>query len=446
VCPYLESFGAYPRKYAREIYNNAAIVMGARTANALINSCSLCGLCATVCPEDFGMHELCQPARKDMVRQGKMPPSAHEFALQDMAFSLGDDFFMARHASATRRSSHLFFPGCQLCASSPGQVEDVYGHLCSTIEGGVGLMLGCCGAPAYWAGRQEDFDQILAVWQQQWESLGQPPLILACATCYQMFQTHWPAVPIQSLWETLERVGLPTKNRYVPSGPLAVHDPCTTRAVPAVQAAVRRLLKVLGVETTELPLGRATTECCGYGGLMQNANPSLAREVVRRRAALSSHDYLAYCAMCRDNLAQGGKRALHLLDLLFADPQYPDPAARPRPGWSPRRENRARLKAALLEKHWQQAPSAVQAYRSIILRIAPTVQERLEERRILAEDLKQTIAHAEAGGPKLRHPDTGRFRAAFRPRHVTFWVEYAPDGHAFIVYNAYAHRMEVSRS
>ena len=61
--------------------------MGSRQANKLINSCSLCGLCEAVCPEDFAMQTLCLEARKDMVQKGKMPPSAHEFALLDMAFS-----------------------------------------------------------------------------------------------------------------------------------------------------------------------------------------------------------------------------------------------------------------------------------------------------------------------------------------------------------------------
>jgi len=71
VCPYLERFGAYPRKYAREIYNNESIVMGVRQANKLINSCSLCGLCETVCFHDFAMRDLCLTARQSMVRRGQ---------------------------------------------------------------------------------------------------------------------------------------------------------------------------------------------------------------------------------------------------------------------------------------------------------------------------------------------------------------------------------------
>ncbi|MFZ1984962.1 MAG: pyridine nucleotide-disulfide oxidoreductase/dicluster-binding protein, partial [Desulfatitalea sp.] len=372
VCRYLEKFGAYPRKYAREIYNNESIVMGTRTANLLINSCSLCGLCETVCPEDFAMQDLCLQTRQSMVASGKMPASAHEFALEDMAFSQSKAFCLARHAPGTASSSYLFFPGCQLCASSPGQATALYAHLRATL-GDVGLMLGCCGAPAQWAGREPAFAQIQADWQTQWEALGRPQLLLACSTCYQMFRDHRPQVPIQSVWETLAAVGLPKAAGNTPAAPLALHDPCTTREAPHIQAVVRQLLASLGVVAAELSLGRAETECCGFGGLMQNANPEIAREVARRRAALSGHDYLTYCAMCRDSLAAVGKRTLHLLDLLFAPAQEPDPAGRPRPGWSQRRENRARLKADLLEGLWGESSSHGEEYRRIRLQMAPGV-------------------------------------------------------------------------
>ena len=72
-----------------------------------------------------------------------------------------------------------------------------------------------------------------------------------------------------------------------------------------------------------LKLGRGETECCGFGGLQQNANPGAISEVARRRGQRSPRDYLTYCAMCRDSLASADKRALHLLDLLFPDPRVP---------------------------------------------------------------------------------------------------------------------------
>ena len=82
ACVYLQKYKGYPRVYARQMYNNAAIVKGLHLANNLINGCALCGQCEELCPENFSMAELCLSARQDMVERGVMPPSAHEFALR----------------------------------------------------------------------------------------------------------------------------------------------------------------------------------------------------------------------------------------------------------------------------------------------------------------------------------------------------------------------------
>jgi Fe-S oxidoreductase len=444
VCAYLDHFGAYPKKYAREIYNNESIVFGTRQANKLINSCSLCGLCEEVCPHDFAMQDLCLEARKSMVHRGKMPPSAHEFTLLDMEFSRSDRFALARHQPGHTTSAHVFFPGCQLCASAPGQVRRVYDHLCGSFADGTGLILGCCGAPAWWAGEEASFQKEVDAFRNKWVSLGQPKVILACSTCYKMFKENLAEIPILSLWKTLEQIGLPQTEGHPVVSPLTIHDPCTTRREPEIQQSIRKLIGLLNRPVEELRLSREKTECCGYGGLMQDANPALAMEVVARRVKESELDYVTYCAVCRDNLAAAGKRTLHLLDLIFPDPADKDPASRKRPGWSQRQENRARLKDTLLNELWGEECAKMEDHRKIVLHVAREVQALLEERRILIEDLQKVIHHAETTGAKLIHPKTGHFKASFKPYKVTFWVEYSPSGDGCIVHNAYSHRMEVS--
>ncbi len=441
VCPYLEAFKGYPKKYTREIYNNESIVMGSRQANKLINSCSLCGLCQTVCPENFAMQDLCLQARHSMVRRGKMPPSAHEFALLDMAFSQGERFHMARCEPGIERSSFVFFPGCQLSATRPNQTALVYDHLRKHLDGGVGLMLGCCGAPAHWAGRKTLFHEQIDRFQKSLRKLGKPRVVAACATCCLMLQENLPETEIVSLWEVLSDT-IPPKLQFRPKTPLAIHDPCTTRNDEKSQSAVRRLLDHLAVPFTELELGRDKTECCGFGGLMQNANPILAREVINRRAAQSRSDYLAYCAMCRDSLAGVGKRVIHLLDLFFPLGGG-DPAAAPRIGWSERQENRARLKVRLLKMIWGEESDRMEQHQSIKLKMDSEVRELLDRRRILDEDVQKVIHHARETGDRLFHPETGRYKASFNPYKTTFWIEYTPHDDGYEIHNAYAHRMEV---
>ena len=97
------------------------------------------------------------------------------------------------------------------------------------------------------------------------------------------------------------------------------------------------------------------TQCCGFGGLADNAHTELASVTTARRAAQSENDYVATCAMCRDRLARTGKRTYHLLDLLFPG-ELDDPAVRPDPGFSNRHEARDYLRRQLLTTVWNEAP------------------------------------------------------------------------------------------
>lgn len=440
ACAYLAHYGAYPKRYVREIYNNLSIVMGMRHANKMINSCSLCGMCREVCPNGLNMGEICRAARQLMVRTGKMPPSAHEFALRDFRFSTGDRFVLHRHQPGFTSSSVLFFPGCQLSASKPQYVQKLYELLCGKIPGGVGLSLGCCGAPAQWAGAEELFRETLANLEQEWRALGSPRVITGCPTCYSIFRQEMPAVEVETIWTVLDRLEV-VGERAGTGRPLvlAVHDACTTRQDQELQDCVRRIATQLGHQVVELERSRLTTDCCGYGGLMSFANREVARQVRRRRVEEHEADYLVYCAMCRDNYAKEGKKVFHLLDLLFGDPALT--GAEKGPGFSKRQENRAKLKQSLLQEMWGETVTGEQA--GVKLIIPERVQELLEERMILEEDLQAVIAYAESTGNKFKHTENNTFIAYFRPVTVTYWVEYSPQGDGFLIHNAYSHRLQI---
>jgi hypothetical protein len=86
----------------------------------------------------------------------------------------------------------------------------------------------------------------------------------------------------------------------------------------------------------------------------------------------------------------------------------------------------------------------MEEHKKIALHMTPEVKERLEERRILIDDVQRVIHYAENSGDVLVHPATGHRKASFKPYQVTFWVDYTKneDG-GYIVHNACAHRMSV---
>ena len=442
ACEYLAHYRAYPKRYVREVYNNLSIVMGIHHANTMINSCNLCGLCEQICPANLNMGEVCQEARRIMVEKGKMPPSAHDFALRDMQFSNSDKFALNKHQPGFTSSNHVFYPGCQLAASSPQYVEQVYSFLSEKLAGGVGLMLGCCGAPASWAGQEGLYQETVRNIELNWRSLGSPRIITACPTCYSLFKRNLSNAPVENLWTLFDQIGLPdcVGSADVPKT-LAIHDSCTTRQETQMQNSVRNIVCKLGHQIEELPLNRDNTLCCGYGGLMLYANREVAHKVINRRIKESDSDYLAYCVMCRDNFASQGKRVYYLLDLVFGSDKD-SLAEQAGPGYSQRQENRARLKTSLLREVWGETVEESQVDVKVI--IPESVSRVMEDRMILVDDVAKVIAYAESTGNRLKNTESGYYIAYFQPASVTYWVEYLPKDDGFIVRNAYCHRLNIT--
>jgi NADPH-dependent glutamate synthase beta subunit-like oxidoreductase len=443
VCEFLEHYGSYPKKYVREIYNNLSIVKGDRRSNRMINSCSLCGLCAEVCPDDLNMGTVCREARFEMVQHERMPASAHDFALREMEFNTGPAFSLARTPPGSLTCEYTFFPGCNLSGAKPEIVERVYNHLQTALPGGAGLLLGCCGAPADWAGRKDAYAASLARVAEQVHALGNPTLILACPTCMQVFRQDLPQVKTISLWQVLAEGSLPAQAVVSSGKTVAIHDPCSARYETAMQDQVRELVRRAGYTIAELELSREKTECCSFGGLMRFANPEMGAAVAQRRTAETTHPFVTYCAMCRDLYAAQGKPSLHVLDLFFgqADTQS---AARPGVGYSQKRDNRARLKHKLLAQIWGESMPEAADYTSIQLILSDDIQKMLDARFILVEDIQKVLEYSEQTGNRLFNAENNHFVAYHKLANVTYWVEFTRQGEAYLIHRAYSHRMEIA--
>lgn len=478
ACSHMRRFNVTAKSYGRQIQINENVIMGTRYANKMINSCTMCGLCREQCPVGIGMKELVHQTRESMVEKGKMPVSAHDFALKDMEFSNSDRFFLVKSPPpipeeekearkkelftyprlafsnyaqslfkgdppGEEKADYLFYPGCQLSASYPDYVEKAYLYLVSTIKEGVGLMLGCCGAPAEWAGRRDLLERNLARFNEAWNRLGHPTFILACSSCCEIFAKYLPQITYLSLWEIFDRYGLP---ETIPNGKghgLNVHDACSTRHNQNIHQSVRSIAGKLGYEIQELKYTKEKTKCCGYGGLVYFANREQSNDFVTDRIKESGEDLLVYCAMCKDLFVDAGKRTFHILDLIFAEDM--EAAARQRmPNLSQRHANRAMLKKRMLKEFWHEAAESAGTEMDHLL-ISDDVWRIMDDRYILRADVEQVVRHAQESGERFFNPDDGSYLANLRIENVTYWVRYAEEGEMIRVISVYSHRMEVEK-
>lgn len=427
-CVYLQEFKRNPRGAIREIYNNLSIVMGNHMANGLINACDECGQCKAACPEGFDYPDVCRIARRTMVETGKMPPSAHEFALLDQEFSNGEAF-LARPQPGYETCRYLFFPGCQAAAVSPRTVEITYRRLREELEGGTGLLLGCCGAISRWAAREELLQEALEKIRAAWESMGRPEILCACPTCLKNLR-ELTSLPARGVWEVLLELGTePVTDQRV-----SIHDACGAREDGEIRAQIRRFAEALGCRVEEMPFAGELSPCCGYGGLVRYANPRMAEKKAAFASGRSEHRILTYCMACRDQFQRAGKDSIHILEL--ACQVEPGPV----PDLSLRRANRLKLKEKLQRELWKKEGRMEEMLPVIYMEGA---REEMDQRMILESDVNAVLKAYESSGEAVEDPEKGWLAASLRLGNVTFWVKFTDTEGCYRVYGAYSHRMTV---
>ena len=434
-CAYLVHYKKYPGLLAKEMYNNTQIIMGDHQLNKPMNACTLCGQCTAVCPNGFDMAHVCAVTRRNMVSTDKMPLAPHEFALMDMLFSNGDAF-LSRPQPGHERCRYVFFPGCQAAAVAPETVKAAYQDLCGRLEGGVALMLGCCGAICDWAGRYELQDSTREFLLRELAKLGDPVIIAGCPTCRKELEESVGG-EIMGIWDVLEEIGLPAGAHGL-DRPAALHDSCGARGDRHTQQAIRDLAAKLGVELVETEYSGDRSPCCGYGGLAAYANPEVAGEITKKALERSDAPYITYCMACRDRFARQGRESRHILELV-----YGTDAGAP-PDISEKRYNRLSLKRELLWELWQEETAEMKL--DYELSYTDEARALMDGRMILTDDVIGVLNDYRATGEAILDSESGLMIARKRIGNATFWVKFTETGEdAYLVHGAYSHRMNVVR-
>ena len=431
-CAYLRHYNKFPRILTREIYNNVSIIMGDHMMNKPINACSLCGQCTVLCPNGYDMGEVCHLARQNMVTTGKMPLAPHEFALMDMVFSNGEAF-LCRPQPGYGRCKYVFFPGCQATAIAPATVRAAYLDLCSRLEGGVALMLGCCGAICDWAGRYEMYEDTVKFLDERLAELGNPTVIAGCPTCKKELSSHGH-VEIRGIWEVLETIGLPEKVRRLDKS-IAVHDACGARGDSETQQSIRRIAESLGCQIADTLYDRDKSPCCGYGGLTQYTNREVAKKMTDKCLERSDLPYLSYCMACRDRFAREGRESMHLLELVYGT------SADHCPDISAKRFNRLGLRNELLKEVWNEEVEAMDL--GFTIEYTPAAEAMMDDRMILKTDVIRVLQNLRQTGEAILDGDTDLCVTRARLGNVTFWVKYTETETGYLVNSAYSHRMNI---
>jgi hypothetical protein len=234
-----------------------------------------------------------------------------------------------------------------------------------------------------------------------------------------------------------------------------------------MQRSVRILGEAAGMRLEEISASGRNALCCGWGGQVYPSHSSYAARIATARASESESDYLTYCSNCRDIFASCGKRAVHILDVLFGadranesgkpfadgetdvetDAFAETDVARRLPSLSQRRENRRRLKETLLTKYWTGSPKErAPASPALTLRMNKELVAQMNRDLIREEEVYRIVAHCEETGEYIRHANDGSVSGCLTLGHVTVWVRYRKSDDGFELMNVYSHRLQFEKT
>jgi Fe-S oxidoreductase len=281
---------------------------------AIAFECSLCGLCRAVCPNAVDAPSLFLKFRQKAFRTGKADFPAHRHILNYEKRGTSKRYTCY---SLPENCDTIFFPGCTLPGTRPSITWKCYLYLKKKIPG-LGIVLDCCSKPSHDLGRRDAFEAMFHEMKTFLLEKGVRQVIVACPNCHKIFSTYGGDLSVRTVYEVIAEDSCDAflENR----ASVSVHDPCPMRFSGEVQAAVRALLTLRGLDVQETRRTKSRTVCCGEGGAVGCMAPELARAWTRKRIRASGHHPIAtYCAGCANFLARDTE-VFHLLDLIF-EPQ-----------------------------------------------------------------------------------------------------------------------------
>lgn len=276
--------------------------------------CSLCQLCAAVCPVKINPALMFLDMRRETVRRGNGDYPEHRLILgyEKRGTSQKYTYYMLPTGCHT-----VFFPGCTLPGTRPDKVKQIFNHIKRTIPS-LGIVFDCCTKPSHDLGRDSYFHAFFDEMREYLLKNGVRNVIVACPNCYKVFKKYGSELTVTTIYEFMAANGLPETPHV--SGTVTIHDSCAVRYEEPLHAAVRDLVSRKGLSVSEMPHSGTRTLCCGEGGSVGFLSQDLAKNwgILRKKEA-DGKRIVAYCAGCT-NFLNSLTPTSHIIDLLF-DPE-----------------------------------------------------------------------------------------------------------------------------
>mgnify|MGYP001608075470 CR=1 FL=1 len=280
------------------------------TASAAYH-CSLCSLCKAVCPEGLDPSAMFLEFRQHAAANQQKPISQHQGLINFERRGTSKPYTLY---SLPDNCDTIFFPGCNLTGTRPGNTLKTYQYLQKKFKN-IGIVLDCCTKLSHDLGRQNHFQAMFSQLKSHLLDNHVQSVVLACPGCHMVFSNYAREFNIKTVYEVMADQGVEFPARIEDT--VAIHDPCTIRFNAPIQEAIRDIVSSLGISLIEPLHHKDRTFCCGQGGGAGCLAPELASTWTEKIDSECGADkIISYCSGCISSLSRKN-RAIHLIDLVF---------------------------------------------------------------------------------------------------------------------------------
>ncbi|MBU1055604.1 MAG: VTT domain-containing protein [Proteobacteria bacterium] len=299
------------RKYGKPKEIADSFDLTDKTFKTMAFECSLCGLCAAVCPLGLNPADMFLEMRREAVKQGGGIFAEHNGIL---AYEKKGTSKLFSWYGLPEGCDTVFFPGCSLPGTRPDKTLGLF-KLIQKKFPSAGIVFDCCTKPSHDLGRNAFFTAMFGEMKEFLIQNKIKKVLVACPNCYKIFDQYGGDISVISIYEFLADLDIPVEKKM--SYSVTVHDPCALRYKEPVQKSVRKLIEKLGISIYEMPHSGINTLCCGEGGSVSFLSPGLAEKWIGiRKQEHKGNRVITYCAGCANHLNQAMPTD-HIIDLYF---------------------------------------------------------------------------------------------------------------------------------
>ena len=301
--------------------------------------CTVCKSCQVRCPRGISLTDTMVALKEYATRKGINVPTGMQMLGETVTTKYnisGDDNTTRQIWSDNlpriplgvrprrRRAEVVYFIGC--VGSFYPRVYSIPQSLVQILERAevefttLGGDEWCCGYPLYVAGMRDRLVELARYNVRQVRRVEAQRVIFTCPSCYYAWTHLYPEVvdvsgiQLQHATEFLVELLADHKLALGPVEEVVTyHDPCDLGRKSGLYDAPRETLACIpGLELREMAASRENALCCGGGGDVEVADPTVSTGVAGRRLAqvkaTGARYVVSACQQCKRTLQEGARR------------------------------------------------------------------------------------------------------------------------------------------